>query len=272
LEGPENRRTFPLVGLELQTNLMTMKHPKRESPPDPGRRDREAMAVVVSTYEPTEIRFGRFHAPVSGKYRLRFCAYSAWMGPKYDEVSVGRRSEPITVYADTPPRLLRKLGSFDVNPEPTVRELEVWLLAGETIRPDAARFFRSRPPDHKNPLAGPEGMPALAFAWMEVEGPLIDQWPPPGHQLLFGNLPLQKSETRGSSETGASRRERGLQVSWTVRATWTPRLLREQPGASLLGCSLRARFGSDWRSGTTCSRFRCRCRRRRRRTRSRTSA
>jgi len=222
LEGPENRRTFPLVGLELQTNLMAMKHPKRESPPDPGRRDREAMAVVVSTYEPTEIRFGRFHAPVSGKYRLRFCAYSAWMGPKYDEVSAGHRSEPVTIYADTPPRLLRKLGSFDVNSEPTVRELEVWLLAGETIRPDAARFFRSRPPDHKNPLAGPEGMPALAFAWMEVEGPLIEQWPPPGHQLLFGNLPLQKRETGGSAETGASR----VEVTSPNPAKDAPRLLR----------------------------------------------
>src|SRR5215471_3003148 len=43
LEGPENRRTFPLVGLELQRDLMAMKHPKRESPPDPGRRNQEAM-------------------------------------------------------------------------------------------------------------------------------------------------------------------------------------------------------------------------------------
>jgi hypothetical protein len=190
LEGPENRRTFPLVGLELQRDLMAMPHPKRNAPPDAKRREQEAMAVVVSTYEPTEIRFGRFHAPVAGKYRLRFCAYSIWMGPKYTEVSAGHRTEPVTVYADTPPRLLRRLGSFDVNPEPTVREIEVWLQAGETIRPDAARFFRSRPPDHKNPLAGPDGMPGLAFSWMEVEGPIIEQWPPAGHQLLFGDLPL----------------------------------------------------------------------------------
>lgn len=190
LEGPENRRTFPLVGLDLQRDLMAMAHPKHPESPDPNR-EQEAMAVVVSTYEPTEIRFGRFHAPVTGRYRLRFCAYSIWMSPKYDAVSAGRRSEPVTIYSDTPPRLLRKLGSFDVNPTPTVREMEVWLLAGESIRPDAARFFRSRPPDHKNPLAGPEGMPGLAFQWMEVEGPLTDQWPPPGHQLLFGELPIK---------------------------------------------------------------------------------
>jgi uncharacterized protein DUF1592/uncharacterized protein DUF1588/uncharacterized protein DUF1585/uncharacterized protein DUF1587/uncharacterized protein DUF1595/cytochrome c len=200
LEGPENRRTFPLVGLELQTNLMVMQHPKRTGPPDPQRREQESMAVVVSTYEPTEIRFGRFHAPVTGRYRLRFSAYSIWMGPKYKEVSAGHRAEPVTIYSDTPPRLLRKLGSFDVNPEPTVREIQVWLLAGETIRPDAARFFRSRPPDHKNPLAGPDGMPGLAFQWMQVEGPLVDQWPPPGHQLLFGDLPIKNGSTKSPGE------------------------------------------------------------------------
>ncbi|HLH56168.1 MAG TPA: DUF1592 domain-containing protein [Verrucomicrobiae bacterium] len=202
LEGPENRRTFPLVGLELQRDLMAMAHPKRPGPPEPGRRDQESMAVVVSTYEPTEIRFGRFRAPMTARYRLRFCAYSIWMGPKYDLVSEGRQPEPVTIYADTPPRLLRKLGSFDVNPEPTVRELEVWLMAGETIRPDAARLFRSRPPDHKNPLAGPDGMPGVAFGWMDVEGPLIEQWPPVGHQLLFGELQMKNRVAPGGGNAG----------------------------------------------------------------------
>jgi hypothetical protein len=203
LEGPENRRTFPLIGYELQRDLMAMPHPKRIGPPDPNTRDQEAMAVVVSTYEPTEIRFGRFHAPLTGRYHLRFSAYSVWMGPKYEATSPGRRTEPVTIYADTPPRLLRKLGSFDVGPQPTVRDLDVWLMAGETIRPDAARFFRSRPPDHKNPLAEPDGMPGLAFSWMEVEGPLVDQWPPASHQVLFGNLPVENAaKTATSSNPG----------------------------------------------------------------------
>ena len=189
LEGPLNHRTFPLVGYELQRELMQAEHPERGNP-SPERKEQEALAVVVSTYEPTEIRFDKFRAPVSGKYRLRFNAYSVWLGPKYKDAAPGHRSEPITIYADTPPRLLRKLGSFDVNPEPTVREMEVYLLAGETIRPDAARFFRSRPPDHKNPLEGPDGIPSVAFRWMEVEGPIIEQWPPTSHKVLFANLPL----------------------------------------------------------------------------------
>src|SRR5258706_1317094 len=168
LEGPLNRRTFPLVGYDLQHDMMTMDKPRKGDSTEPGTRDKEALAVVVTTYEPTEIRFDRFHAPVSGKYRLRFSAYSVWLRPKFVSASRGRRPEPVTIYADTPPRLLRKLGSFELNPDPAVREPEVYLLAGETIRPDAARFFRSRPPDFKNPLEEADGMPALAFGWMEV--------------------------------------------------------------------------------------------------------
>ncbi len=190
LAGPLNRRTFPLLGLALQTNLMKDPPRRADAPQDPQVRDARAMAVVVSTYEPTEIRFGGFRAPVSGRYKLKFSAYSIWMGPKFTEVTKGRRPEPVTIYAEVPPRSLRTLGSFDAGPDPTEAEMEVWLLAGETIRPDAARFFRSRPPDHKNPLAGADGMPGLAFRWMQVEGPLIDEWPPPGQRLLFGDLPM----------------------------------------------------------------------------------
>src|SRR3954470_8085163 len=78
LEGPLNRRTFPLVGYELQRELMQAEHPERGNP-SPERKEQEALAVVVSTYEPTEIRFNKFRAPVSGKYRLRFNAYSVWL-------------------------------------------------------------------------------------------------------------------------------------------------------------------------------------------------
>ncbi|HTI69270.1 MAG TPA: DUF1592 domain-containing protein, partial [Candidatus Limnocylindria bacterium] len=203
LEGPLERRTFPLVGLDLQTNLMAMEHPKRAAEPDQATRDREGMGVVVSTYEPTEIRFGRFRAPVSGRYKLRFAAYSFWIDPKFKRVTEGRRDEPVTIYSDSDPRILRKLGSFDIDPTPTVRELDVYLQRGETIRPDAARLHRSRPPDHKNPLTTPEGMPGVAFQWMEAIGPIVDQWPPAGHQLLFGDLPMEQH-----SQTNSARRKR----------------------------------------------------------------
>ncbi len=190
LEGPLNRRTFPLVGLDLRLDIMAEKGRKMIHTSDPERREKESMAVVVSTYEPTEIRFGGFRAPYAGRYHLTFSAYSIQMSGDYRSVSRARRSEPVSIYAETPPRSLRKLGWFDAGPDPTVAEMDVWLLAGETIRPDAARLFRSRPPNHKNPLAGPDGMPGVAFQWMEVEGPLIDEWPPTSHRRLFSGLPV----------------------------------------------------------------------------------
>lgn len=195
LAGPLNRRTFPLIGLNLQTDVMADTNRKMPHTQDPARRNQEAMAVVVSTYEPTEIRFSRFRAPASGRYRLKFSGYSIQMAADFKSVSEAHRSEPVTIYAETPPRSLRKLGSFDVHSSPTQAAMDVWLLEGETIRPDAARLFRSRPPHHKNPLATPDGMPGVAFQWMEVEGPIIDSWPPASHIALFGNQPLPENPT-----------------------------------------------------------------------------
>jgi len=193
LKGPRN--SFPLVGLELQQDLM-VKTPKMHSSKDPVRKEKEAVAMVVSTYEPMEISFNRFRAPVSGRYKLKFSGYSMWLDAKYSKVTAGHQPEPVTIYSETPPRLLRLLGSFDFGVKPTVREIDTWLLAGETIRPDAARLYRDRPTG-KNPLLTPDGMPGVAFQWMEVEGPILDQWPTPGHKLMFGDLPLSHSASSG---------------------------------------------------------------------------
>ena len=32
--------------------------------------------------------------------------------------------------------------------------------------------------------------------WVEIEGPLLEQWPPRGHQLLYSNLPLQPANAK----------------------------------------------------------------------------
>jgi hypothetical protein len=200
-QSPE-RSTFPMLGKEAQPDVRSGAKPLTVGPADPKLRDLEATGVVCSSYEPIELRFEKFVAPAAGRYKLRFSAFSVWVGPgkpqkwwvpDYDKISEGRRNEPVTIYSDTPPRLLRRLGSFDVTPDPTVRELDVWLLKGESIRPDAARFFRSRPPgQYHNPLAEKDGQPGVAFRWMEVEGPLHEEWPPAGHRLLFADLPIEK--------------------------------------------------------------------------------
>jgi hypothetical protein len=210
LEGPKERRTFPLVGLELRSDLMAKGRPDVLQVRD---REHEAMGVVVSTYEPTEIRFSRFRAPVTGRYRLRAAGYTFWMGRQFTHVTRGRRDEPVTFYSDADPRILRKLGSVDFGPEPAVREMVVDLRAGETIRPDAARLHRSRPPDHRNPLAEADGMPGVAFQWLEVEGPLLEEWPPAGHRLMFGNLPMTNRPSSAPATGRGKRFQRPAGVS-----------------------------------------------------------
>ncbi len=157
------------------------------------------MVVVCSSYEPIELRFNQFTAPVAGRYKLRLNAQTVWVGPDKgknwwkpdpENISAGRTNEPVTLYSEIPPRQMRRLGSFDVHPEDSVNEVEVYLLKGESVRPDAVRFFRSRPPGNwRNPLATEEGQPGVSFRWLEVEGPLVDHWPARGEQLLFADLP-----------------------------------------------------------------------------------
>jgi mono/diheme cytochrome c family protein len=205
--APE-RATFAVLGVEAQPDVRSGKDPMSVGDTYPEERDREGVGVVASNYEPVEVYFENFVAPVSGHYRLRFKAYPVWVGPgegskwfipDLDHVSTGHRPEPITVYSETPPHQLRTIGKFDVTPEAPVRELDTWLLAGEIIRPDAARFFRSRPGASRwhNPLAEKDGQPGVVFSWMDVEGPIFDQWPTPGYELLFGGIPLGKPEHPG---------------------------------------------------------------------------
>lgn len=198
--SPE-RATFPLIGYEADINVLRDPMvPFTVGESNPEVREKESFGVVASSYEPLEPTFGQFKAPVSGRYKLRFKGYTFWVQgeekrwwrPDREKVSIGRRSEPVAVYAQSPPRQLRKLGEFDFQIEPTVQELDVYLVKGETIRPDPVRLFRSRPPNFRNPLAEKDGMPGVAYNYLEVEGPLVDRWPSYGHHLLYGDLPLKQ--------------------------------------------------------------------------------
>src|SRR3989454_1473529 len=198
--APE-RATFPVLGFEGQPDVRASKAPITVGSTNAELRELEGVGVVASAYEPIEPKFNQFRAPVAGHYRLRINAYSVWVGPgesnkwfipNLDDISRGRRDEPVTITAEIPPRLLRHLGDFDVTPEPGVHELDAWLLAGEMIRPDAGRLFRSRTGASRwqNPLAEKDGQPGVLFRGLEVEGPIYDEWPPGGHKLLFCDLPM----------------------------------------------------------------------------------
>lgn len=217
--GQPERATFPTLDRAAQPEVRAGNAPVTVGAADPANRDLEGIGVVASTYEPLEPRFQNFKAPQNGHYRLRLNVFSVWVGPAkfdaakadptkpfrwwipdLDDISAGRRSEPVTLYSESPPQQLRRIGAIDATPEPGAHELDAWLVAGETIRPDAARLFRSRqgPSRYRNPLAQPDGQPGVVFRWLEVEGPLYESWPTAGHRLLFGNLPIKSPAKEGS--------------------------------------------------------------------------
>jgi mono/diheme cytochrome c family protein len=203
--APE-RATFPTLGYVAQPEVRAGKAPTTAGKANAAQRELEGVGVVASAYEPIEPKFSAFKAPVSGRYRIKLCGHSVWVGPgepkkwfipNLDVVSKGRRPEPITVYALTPPRVMRRIGNVDLNPDVTVANLDVQLMAGETIQVDPVRFFRSRPGATRwqNPLAENDGQPGLVMRWIEVEGPLVDAWPTASYQQLFADLPATKSAT-----------------------------------------------------------------------------
>ena len=115
-------------------------------------------------------------------------------------------SEPIGVYAQSSGQS-RPLAEFDFTTEPSVHEVEVLLSANEAIQTDGMRLFRTRvsgtEEEYVNPLAQKDGMPGIAFQWLEVEGPLYDATAGSGYrtgyQTMFGDLPMRRL---AAGETG----------------------------------------------------------------------
>ena len=201
--SPE-RATFPTMGFSGQPAVRRGEAPMTVGKADPKLRDEEGVGVVHGAYEPVEPNFSTFRAPSSGRYKLKLCGHSVWVGPgkptgkgparwyipDLDDISKGHRPEPVTVYALMHPRILRRIGNVDFNPDVTVNELDVVLKAGESIQIDTVRFYRSRPGASRaqNPLATPEGQPGLVMRWIEVEGPLAPKWPAAPYAVLFDDL------------------------------------------------------------------------------------
>jgi len=225
--GVSDRAIFPVLGTQAQPEVRRGLAPLTVGPSDPVTRELEAVGWVSSNYESVNPGLWRgFRAPAVGRYRVRFSGYTLWVGPygpnlrkphrpprwyirNFDDITPGRRHEPITVYSRGG-GIDRRLGAFDLGPEPAVHELDdVWLLADEYLMTDASRYVRTRPTgansnseaSYMNPLSQRDGAPAVAFRWIEVEGPFDDEKTGAGYRLLFGDLPLHRMPDGGKGAT-----------------------------------------------------------------------
>jgi len=222
------RATVPILGFEPQPDVLTGKSPMTVGAADPKIRDLEAFATTTSTYIGGLYQFDGFSAPVGGHYKLRFNAYSVWIGTSYRtektvsaapdtkawrpdlndfKASRGRTTEPLTIYALGHGDETRLLGSFDVGPEPAEHEIEVDLLPGEKIRPDAARLWRPGVGFVESSDASEKGTPGVAYRWMDVTGPVSEAASYDRFEKLFSGL---------NTGAGAQDGERLLRAFMTV--------------------------------------------------------
>ncbi len=84
------------------------------------------------------------------------------------------------------------LGYFDApSLKPTTHEFKVWLNPGERVSFHAMTLPASAAPGGgtSQGILDYEG-PGVAYDWFEVEGPLIEQWPPESQRRLFGEIPV----------------------------------------------------------------------------------
>ena len=116
-----------------------------------------------------------------------------------DRIFPGKRSEPIKVYSSTldEPNIQSKLpiGVFEAPPDaPAVFELEAFLEEGAMVKLDCMRLPSPMVPamPHTILKIEPEGYPGVAFHWLEVEGPFIEEWPPASYRALFGDVPIEQ--------------------------------------------------------------------------------
>lgn len=126
-----------------------------------------------------------FRVVDAGKYRLRMSVWS-FLWDK-GEVKPNSRTEAAALVAEG-----RTLGYFDApSLKPTVTEIEVWL--NPMLAPNDELLFNAASLWPAGPINGNVANyvgPGIAVDWLEVEGPLLDQWPAVGHRRLFGDLPF----------------------------------------------------------------------------------
>ncbi|MDP6447971.1 MAG: DUF1587 domain-containing protein, partial [Pirellulaceae bacterium] len=133
----------------------------------------DALVFFSAGYSPTEVN--QFRAPRKGLYRVRVSAYAY------------QSERPVTFRAYGGINEKRHLaGYFDAQTTPTEVEFTTRLGRRNTIRivPYGTRLKKWND-------AARETGPGLAVQWVEIEGPLIEQWSPESHRRLFSDLPVE---------------------------------------------------------------------------------
>lgn len=144
----------------------------------------DAVVYFNEGYPAAELR--QFSSKAAGLYKIRISGY----GYQSDG-----RPIPMRVYSDNF-REKQLLGWFEMPADqPRVVELSVKLPNRVNLRlePNETGFDAKNQGIYQVPVAEFTG-PGLALQWVEVEGPLLESWPPPSMHAVFGDTPVTKIE------------------------------------------------------------------------------
>ncbi len=168
--------------------------------PKPGGRSEsrvvhEWMALLRqpnSAQSPWDLH-NRFDEP--GRYRFRIrCQGITIDSPGTGNSNDDRFLPPMVNHvASIQVKDARFLHFFDVPATPGEVEFTAYLHGNEHLVFYAASLDdRNQPGGSSPPTKVPYKGPGIAVEWMDMEGPLLEQWPPESHRRLFGELPLVK--------------------------------------------------------------------------------
>lgn len=139
--------------------------------------------AIFATWESANIRVTlfNFRSHVRGKYRFRISGY----GFQSEGKPVNFRVTAGTLKEVTEEHLI---DYFAVPADkPTVIEFTEQLEPDNHIR-ILAEGLPALPPAVQKVGADKYTGPGLVIQWVDVEGPLLESWPPPSHQRIFGDL------------------------------------------------------------------------------------
>jgi hypothetical protein len=136
--------------------------------------------AVVLVGENT-LGLGQYHTKVAGRYRVRVSAYTHQNHGQPLVMSVHSSGGGNKNTAGE-----RGHGHYSVPADkPTIIEFTVQLDQNHALSLRPAGLHKMR---------GKGEHPGLAIEWVEVEGPLIDVWPPEGYQRLFGKVDMKTAK------------------------------------------------------------------------------
>ena len=143
--------------------------------------------AIFAAWESANIRvtMWNFRSHVRGKYRFRISGY----GFQSEGKPINFRVTAGTLKEVTEERLI---DYFAVPADkPTVIEFTEQLEPENRIR-IIAEGLPALPPAVEKIGADKYKGPGLVIQWVDIEGPLMESWPPPSHKAIFGNLPLKR--------------------------------------------------------------------------------